>query len=342
MLSQVTIQRYKTLFDVTIDLEPLTVFIGPNNSGKSNMCEALFVASHLLKWRGKYTDGTVKVEVGRILEGAARLPKYQNWLDKFWRRQTDMMGFKLAVQEDWQTTSYEISLPSQSKQVPEKILQAIERVAIYQFSTALMSQEGRPTSLSPTGEGIGNALAAIQTEHPDRFTELEQRLAEMMPNVSRIILQEQTKFHRTYYELQLMDKYSNHLIPASEISDGALRVLAFLTALYQVNTPTVFCFEELENGLHPWLLHKLIDILNEVSTTGIAGQPAQILVTTHSPVLLDYFEPEQVRAVEMDSEGKTRIHSLTTQVSRVQATFEADDVGELWFSKIFGDTRAEQ
>ena len=45
MLEKIRIERYKSLYDVTINLEPLTVFIGPNGSGKSNICEALFLLS---------------------------------------------------------------------------------------------------------------------------------------------------------------------------------------------------------------------------------------------------------------------------------------------------------
>ncbi len=344
MLSQVKIQRYKSLHNVTVDLEPLTVLIGPNNSGKSNFCEALFVMSHLLKWRGKYDEQFVEVAVSRILEGAARLPKYQNWSDKFWRRQTDMMAFGLSCDEDMDTISYEITLPSKARQVPPQILKAIDRVAIYQFSTALMSQEGKPTSLAPTGEGIGNALAAIKLEHPSRFEHLEQTLSELMPKLSHILLQEQSKFHKTYHELSLVDKYSNQPIPASEVSDGSLRVLAFLTALYQVETPTIFCFEELENGLHPWLLSRLVEILQRVTSEGVADHRAQVIVTTHSPVMLDYFEPHQVRAVEFDTEGKTRMHALPTQVSRLQAALEAYDneLGEMWFTNLFGDARSDR
>jgi len=343
MLDKVRIQRYKSLYDVTIDLEPLTVLIGPNNAGKSNFCEALFVMSHLLKWRGKYADDKYQVEASRILEGAARLPKYQNWSDKFWRRDTSFMGFGARVVKDGiEDIDYHISLPSEAEYPAPEVLDAIKRVAIYQFSSALLSQQGKPTSLSPTGEGIGNALAAIETEHPKRFEILQQQFCELMPNVSRIVLQEQQKFHRTFHELQLMDKYSNHLIPASEISDGVLRVLAFLTALYQVGTPTLFCFEELENGLHPSLLQRMIEILVDVTENGISGHPTQVIVTTHTPVLLDYVKPKQVRAIEFDGEGKTRIHSLRTQVNRVQAALETydTDLGELWFTNLFGDNQA--
>jgi predicted ATPase len=342
MLTKVGIQRYKSLHDVSIKLEPLTVLIGPNGSGKSNVCEALFVMSHMLKWRGKYEEEFVSIEPSRILEGAARLTKYQNWIDKFWRRKTDRISFSVMTELDGKDLSYTMEIPSKVPQVPDVILEAIDRVVVYHFSSALMSLEEKPTSLAPTGEGIANSLATLQQHSPDLFAELEQSFIELIPNVTKIALTEQSKFHRTYYSLQLVDKYTNQLIPATEVSDGALRVLAFLTALYQVDKPTLICFEELENGLHPWLLHRTIEILNRVVTEGVGGKRIQILLTTHSPVLLDYVESNQVRAVELDDEGNTRIHALPTQVGRLQAAMEAydDKLEELWFTNIFGDNQA--
>ncbi|KYC35817.1 hypothetical protein WA1_05845 [Scytonema hofmannii PCC 7110] len=59
----------------------------------------------------------------------------------------------------------------------------------------------------------------------------------------------------------LTSQPSEHHIPTFDISDGTLRILAFLTALYQENTPSIICFEEIENGVHPWLLHKMVELL---------------------------------------------------------------------------------
>ncbi|MDM8530741.1 AAA family ATPase [Anaerolineales bacterium HSG25] len=343
MLTKVNIKRYKSLYNVTIDLEPLTVLIGPNSTGKSNVCEALFVMSHLMKWRGKHSEETVAAEPSRILEGAARLTKYQNWMDKFWRRNTKYMAFSVSMKEGGIDLDYGIEFPSEAGPVPESILKAIDRVVPYHFSSALMSLEEKPTSLSPTGEGIANELAILKKEKPERFELLESLFIEMVPNVSKIKLNEQSKFHRTYYGLDLVDKYSNHPIPASDVSDGALRTLAFLTALYQVDTPSLVCFEELENGVHPWILYRMIEILTDAVTNGIDGKRVQVLLTTHSSVLLDYVTQKQIRVVELNQEGKTQIHALPIQIGRLQGLLEDFEtpLGELWFSNVFGDNRSE-
>ncbi|GEM_PF-1493373 len=307
MLTQIKIERYKSLYDVTINLEPLTVFIGPNGSGKSNVCEAL--------------------------EALAQISKgmFQILPNKFWQGQPASITFSFSIKTNGEITSYNIVNGIKSTQY----FAIFNNIVIYDFNPASISIESSMT-LKPTGEGLANSLADILLENHDRFTELEKRFTQLVPNISRISLKRQPD--KKYYSLRLVDKYSDHLIPATDISDGTLRLLAFLTAIYAVEQPTILCFEEPENGVHPWLLHKIVELLNLVATEGIAGQPVQVLITTHSPVLLNYVKPEQVRAVELDKEGKTQIHALPLESTRFQAALEAYDheLGELWFTNLLG------
>jgi predicted ATPase len=213
---------------------------------------------------------------------------------------------------------------------------SLKRVSIYDFApTALSMDVGNSDSMYRTGAGIAYSLVDILHNNRANFDELEERLVRLVPNIKRILL---PRGESQSFELELIDRYSEHHIPASDISDGTLRILAFLTALYQEDTPSIICFEELENGVHPWLLHKMMELLKIVSTEGINGKPVQILITTHSPVLLDYVEPHQVRAVELDHEGKTQVHALPTDSVRFQKALEAYDgaLSELWFTNVFG------
>lgn len=213
---------------------------------------------------------------------------------------------------------------------------ALNKVSIYDFAPVNLSSNIPSTgTMEGTGQGIAYALVDILHANRKNFDELEERLTRLVPNIKRIAL---PRGENQTFSLELIDRYSEHHIPASDISDGTLRILAFLTALYQEDTPSIICFEEIENGVHPWLLHKMIELLKIVSTEGITGKPVQILITTHSPVLLNYVEPEQVRAVELDHEGKTQVHNLPTDSVRFQKALEAYDgaLGELWFTNVFG------
>jgi predicted ATPase len=226
-----------------------------------------------------------------------------------------------------------------SQYLDSPLATSLNKVSVYDFAPTVLSSNTSSTlltsSMDRTGQGIAYALVDILHTNRERFDELEERLTRLVPNIKRISL---PRTQNQTFSLELIDRYSEHHIPATDISDGTLRILGFLTALYQENTPSIICFEEIENGIHPWLLHKMVELLKIVSTEGITGNPVQVLITTHSPVLLNYVEPHQVRAVELDGEGKTQVHNLPVDSVRFQKALEAydGDLGELWFTNVFG------
>ena len=95
-----------------------------------------------------------------------------------------------------------------------------------------------------------------------------------------------------------------------QLSDGTLRVFGILLALYQVPAPKLLIIEEPEQTVHPGVLGVLAEAFAEASET------TQIIVTTHSPHLIDYFQPEQVRVVSLE-DGATRVSEL--KKSQVEA-----------------------
>ncbi len=374
MLSKLRVQHYKSLFDTEVYLEPLTVFIGPNASGKSNICEALYVLSDFLQRliTNINYQGVITLFTESLIAGNANK---QNIASKFWQGKQDYLFFEVGNNPSVENKdlifniSIHVDYPQQivtinsqknqdtlvntgsvgnhhtgeirhflvsNNYLNSPLANSLRKVSIYDFAPISLSNN-IPSSggMDKTGQGIVDALADILLSNRKSFDELEERLTRLVPNIKRISLIRRED--RTFL-LELIDRYSEHHIPASDISDGTLRILAFLTALYQENTPSIICFEEIENGVHPWLLHKMMELLQIISTEGITGKPVQVLITTHSPVLLNYVEPQQVRAVELDSEGKTQIHALPIDSERFQKALEAYDgaLGELWFTNVFG------
>lgn len=94
-----------------------------------------------------------------------------------------------------------------------------------------------------------------------------------------------------------------HDFNVSQISDGTLRILGLLTALYQPHKPDSIALEEPEQTVNPGVLGVLADAIKDVASD------SQVIVTTHSPNLIDYFEPEEIYAVNM-SEGLTTVGSI--------------------------------
>lgn len=380
MLSKLRVQHYKSLFDTEVDLEPLTVFIGPNGSGKSNICESLAVLSDFLQRLIDIGHNAVSAKDFFVQSLQVLSQHPQNIESKFWHGKSDFLSFQVRTSPRIENDTFDqdIAIPDLSvnldypqqkvrlmtsdekiggaentytsllreflvshKYLDSSLASSLKRVSIYDFTPTALSSNSAPSAkdMDRTGQGIAYSLVDILLANRKGFDELEERLTRLVPNIQKIAL---PRAPNQTFSLELIDKYSEHHIPASDISDGTLRILAFLTALYQENTPSIICFEEIENGVHPWLLHKMMELLKIVSTEGINGNPVQVLITTHSPVLLNYVEPYQVRAVELDNEGKTQVHALPTDSVRFKKALEAYDgsLGELWFTDMFGGNPA--
>jgi len=371
MLSKLRVQHYKSLFDTEVDLEPLTVFIGPNGSGKSNICEGLVILSDFLQRLINIGSNTARIKefFSQSLQAVSK--NKQSIESKFWQGKSDYFSLSastldrtknspdenivgVSVNLDYNKPNMSMNITGLNRSTTAQytpdlrnfmvdckypnssLAKSLNKVSIYDFAPVNLSSDiSSIGSMERTGQGIAYALVDILHANRKNFDELEERLTRLVPNIQRISL---PRGENQTFSLELIDRYSEHHIPASDISDGTLRILAFLTALYQEDTPSIICFEEIENGVHPWLLHKMIELLKIASTEGITGKPVQILITTHSPVLLNYVKPEQVRAVELDNEGKTQVHNLPTDSVRFQKALEAYDgaLGELWFTNVFG------
>jgi len=367
MLSKLRVQHYKSLFDTEVDLEPLTVFIGPNGSGKSNICEALSLISRFLADVNIVLQNPNSVFDSLNSSLQSLTNKQQRIQSKFWHGIEDYFLFEISTLVKVDQSVIPDFSPFQNLSIcfnylmgsaavdsvditdtfklrqffagryydGSPIENALKEVKVYDFAPINLSNNTPSNTMEKNGQGIAYALVDILHSNREGFDELEERLRQLVPNIKKISL---PRGDNQTFSLELIDKYSEHHIPASDISDGTLRILAFLTAIYQEETPSIICFEEIENGVHPWLLSKMMELLKIVSTEGITGKTVQILITTHSPVLLNYVEPYQVRAVELDDEGKTQVHALPTDSVRFQKALEAYDgsLGELWFTNIFG------
>jgi predicted ATPase len=90
----------------------------------------------------------------------------------------------------------------------------------------------------------------------------------------------------------------SHDFNVSQISDGTLRLLGILTALYQPDAPSSLALEEPEQTVHPGVLAVVAEAIHDFS------RRSQIFVTTHSPELVDRFSPNEIRAVAL-VEGST-------------------------------------
>lgn len=121
-------------------------------------------------------------------------------------------------------------------------------------------------------------------------------------------------------------------VPATRLSDGTLRYLCLLAILCDPAPPPLVCIEEPELGLHPDILPKLADLIMQ------AAQRTQLIVTTHSDVLVDAMSdrPETVVVCEKH-EGRTELRRL--KKAELAPWLEKYRLGQLWTRGQIGGTR---
>jgi predicted ATPase len=106
-------------------------------------------------------------------------------------------------------------------------------------------------------------------------------------------------------ELWLEEEKFNRSVPSSHISDGTLKFLCLMSILYNPNRGFIVCIDEPELGLHPDMINTLHEAIE------FASETSQIIISTHSAHLLNYFDIEQVRVFEKDENNATIVEQYS-------------------------------
>ncbi len=122
-------------------------------------------------------------------------------------------------------------------------------------------------------------------------------------------------------------------IPATRLSDGTMRFIALLTILCHPQPPELICIEEPELALHPDAMPLLADLLKS------ASERTQLIVTTHSPDLVDQFtiDPENVMVCERGFDNDTQLKRLSRE--ELEDWLKDYRLGEIWQKGVIGGNR---
>lgn len=186
---------------------------------------------------------------------------------------------------------------------------------------------GPQKHLNVHGDNIGNVVQFLEREHKDRFKTILDRIAEKIPGV-RTIDTKITDDKRVL--LRFNDGGFDDPFFAQQMSDGTLKVFAYLLMMEDPDPPPFICIEEPENGLY----HKLLETLAvefRAHATGKKGAP-QIFVTTHQPYFVDALTPQEVWILEKGQDGYSTLRR-TSQIELVRNMVdEGLPLGGLWYS----------
>ena len=186
---------------------------------------------------------------------------------------------------------------------------------------------GPQQHLNSHGDNLGNVVQFMEREHPKRFQAILDRIADKIPGIDRIDCK---KTIDDRLVLRFNDKGFTDPFYAQQMSDGTLKVFAYLLLLEDPNPPPFICIEEPENGLY----HKLLETLAREFRQHATGTKGgfQIFVTTHQPYFVDALEPDEVWVLEKGADGFAIIRRASDDPIVNAMVAEGLPLGGLWYS----------
>ena len=186
---------------------------------------------------------------------------------------------------------------------------------------------GPQKHLNIHGDNLGNVVQFMEREHPKKFQAILDRIAARIPGIQKIDT-DRTADGRLL--LRFNDKGFKDPFYAQQMSDGTLKVFAYLLLLDDPAPPPFLCIEEPENGLY----HKLLESLAAEFRSHATGQKgsSQIFITTHQPYFVDALSPEEVWILEKGEDGFSTIKRASDNEIVKNMVDEGLPLGGLWYS----------
>jgi predicted ATPase len=207
-----------------------------------------------------------------------------------------------------------------------------------------------PPRVEQDGRGLASVLAYMALNDPDAFDDLLSQMQSMIPSLKRIRFRKagvtrtekevvrfgdnsvERRIRRVYRgEATLFDFTGAENLSAHTVSEGTLMLLGLLTVLLGPSHPRILLMDDIERGLHPLAQKSLLGVLRQVMEK---VPDLQIVATAHSPYLLNYLKPEQVRIMAAGPDGHARCGRLTDHPKFVTWKEEMAP-GEMW--SLFGE-----
>jgi len=178
----------------------------------------------------------------------------------------------------------------------------------------------------------GSDLAAVVDALPPRTKEaIDTEVSSAAPDVRKVLTRPASEEGRKVIGVE---EASGEIFAADQLSDGLLLFIGLSTALQMRRTrQTLVAIEEPERGIHPRRLEQLVDQLWRLTENG-----TQVVLTTHSPLLLDRFSDYPESVVIFDRQGAdTRITRLVDQPAWQDALkLKVRALGDIWYSGVLG------
>ena len=358
MIKTFNVDNFKSLNNLSINLQPMTVIVGNNATGKSSILQAIdFVCgcvnddfSVLLERRGWTVDnirskfirsGTARISFGVevVLEepvnttlkwGMVLQPNVaKNQLHLVSEEIVDLdtketlvqykasaggwiKGDKgeLSIMPNFVITSSCLKVIQHLHGVDSRLNRLVdffdnsESFEMLAPDNMRLSSRDIVKNIGETGKNLPSFIRQMSAEQKNNFmSKLKRIMGARISDVSASV-----KGKPGWTLINVKEHYDTGDVEFSskEISDGILRVLAFIAISEIEPANAIFLLDEVENGINSDYAEAMIDVLSEI----YEESRHQLVLTTHSTVFLDYVKPEQIVLLYRDQNGSTRADNL--------------------------------
>lgn len=215
------------------------------------------------------------------------------------------------------------------------IRKAIEALDVYTYFDTTVNSKARQWNkdlgedkLHSDASNLSLVFQRINAKHPLSFEKIQAAITKVNPHFKNITFD----YIGGNFRIILTEKQLIRNIPLESISDGTLRFLILLAIIYNPNAGKLICFDEPELGLHPDMIGILAETLREGVKLG-----KQFIIATHSPMLLNCFELDDVWIFEKNEMNQTLITSKSED--DFENWKEEFLPGKLWLSGLLGGRR---
>jgi len=195
------------------------------------------------------------------------------------------------------------NLPADESKFPvstwlrELLTTGVQQLVLNSLLLRKASPPGQSRGFKPDGSNLPWVIADLERRAPERLQQWIAHLQTAFPDIQGIQTIERPEDKHRY----LLVRYRGGVeIPSWMVSDGTLRMLALTLPAYLTGLQGVYLIEEPENGIHPRAIETMFQSLSSV-------YDAQVLLATHSPVILNIVDAEQVLCFAKTPEGATDI-----------------------------------
>lgn len=343
-ITRVRVKNYKSLGEVNVRLGQLTILVGLNGAGKSNFIDVLqFVAqgienlnraiearggiSLLRRWSSPdepphtisitlnveddLLQGEFHIEIASDPDGyhveRERCSIYAENEFTAYEISNGILERSLPELEYAQISPSELHLKTVSRRAPfDRLYSILSQLVAYSILPENLVEPQRADSKPPLnkqGTNLAATLKAMEKSESEWLDEIKQELGQVVTDIGDLQVQELGGYFVIKFKHDWGEERSA-LLDARQESDGTLRLLSLLTALYQDQVPWLVAVEEPETAIHPGALQVLYGAMKVTSK-----HRSQVIITTHSPDLIDTANITDLRSVEK-SEGVTLIDEI--------------------------------